>query len=205
MSEFKFAGTNRPVFFDFESLGTDSDAVVVSLGLVVADFNDRELMTFDSLYESAIEIKLDVESQKQTRYIDQDTVEWWKKQSREAQKILIPSEHDVELEEMFYLLDHYFTGFEDFNKNKENWISRRAFDACLVKHICSRTLGMKEYVPFWNWRDVVSLIHGISYLQRGTFDVPKELLPDNVTVHDARTDVVLDCLRIKYILDQLEN
>lgn len=205
MNEFKFTGTNRPVFFDFESLATDSDAVVVSLGLVVADFNDRESMTFESLYDSAIEIKFDIESQKESRYIDQSTVEWWKKQSRDAQKILLPSEHDVKLEEMFDLLDFYFSGFENFNKDKENWISRRFFDAGVIKHICSRTLGGNEYMPYWNWRDVVSLIQGLAYLPRGSFDVPVEMLPENVILHDARTDVVLDCLRIKYILDQLEN
>lgn len=76
--EQKHAARNDPIMLDLETLGTGPNSVIIAVGAV--KFDPSELSITDVFYEvvdrdSCVAIGLE---------IDQDTVDWWAKQSTEA-------------------------------------------------------------------------------------------------------------------------
>lgn len=66
---------------DLETLGTDQNAVVISIGVVLMDMNEKRVLRENSFYHT-----LHWGDQvKRGRAIDAGTVKWWLEQSKDAQ------------------------------------------------------------------------------------------------------------------------
>jgi hypothetical protein len=69
--------------FDVETLGTESNSVILSAALIHFDFD--KVLAFQEYVDSACYVKFDQEEQiNKGRVIENDTVAWWKKQSELA-------------------------------------------------------------------------------------------------------------------------
>lgn len=77
------------LMIDLETLGTDPDCVVLSIGACVFDFQKKKIV--DKFY-----IVLDTEDQKNCfRTVDQNTLKWWSQQSNQAKKVFTEPKEEV--------------------------------------------------------------------------------------------------------------
>lgn len=178
---------------DIETLDTRSSTIVLSAAILYFDTENK--YTFEEYLEKTCFVKFDVKEQKTIgRTISSDTVEWWKKQSKEAQKIsLLPSEKDVSAEMGIKKLQQYI---RDNSKEKEElvWI-RGTIDQMALDHLCM-DIKMDKLFPYWAYRDVRTFIDFTKetskkgYCKIPGFDFSK------VKKHDPIHDVALDALMI---------
>ena len=178
---------------DIETLSVESTGIVLSAAILYFDTENK--FTFEEYLDKTCFVKFDVKEQKAMgRHIDPDTVEWWKNQSKEAQKIsLLPSENDVSAEMGIKKLQQYI---RDNSKEKEElvWI-RGSIDQMMMDSLCRHT-KMDKLFPYWAYRDVRTFIDFTKetakkgYCKIPGFDFSK------VKKHDPIHDVALDALMI---------
>lgn len=194
---------NGSFIYDFETLSQDPfNGVVVSLA--VLNFDERRFAEdpygYDELIGSADFIKFNVEEQvrKYGRKIQQSTLDWWKEQGDEAKNKLKPSPNDVSISELY---DY----FHDDIMIQNCWMvytRNNTFDPIFLQSIFY-TFGKKDPTPWWNIRDIKSLIQGFTYGHtiKDSFipDVPAGLEKKFVK-HDPVHDVAMDVMRFQYLV-----
>jgi hypothetical protein len=133
---------------DFETLGTDPDTVVISLGIAAFNRNgvlDKMLFEFDFEKQTAL-----------GRTIDPDTLEWWKKQSAEAQKQLVVSDFAIEFPEFFRLFEQFIDKnlerLGETRKDLKVWGKGADFDVVVLTDIYRRHNPQgKKALPWKFW------------------------------------------------------
>ena len=178
---------------DIETLDTESTAIVLSSAILYFDTENK--FSFEEYLEKTCFVKFDVKEQKAIgRSVSADTVDWWKKQSKDVQQIsLLPSENDISVEMGIKKLQQYI---RDNSKEKEElvWI-RGSLDQCCMDSLC-RSVNMERLFPYWAYRDVRTFIDFTKetskkgYCKIPNFDFSK------VKKHDPIHDVCLDALMI---------
>lgn len=165
----------RHMMIDFETLGLTSDAVLLSLGVVVIDPLTDSTESFS--------VNIDPRSQPGSK-IDASTVLWWLGQAvknpdaakplLDAVKMLdddLPEDYTDEYEEQWYRnkaysLDHAAQAFVAFCASLPEWGAGRdgagaldmecwangATDHAWLNNMLTST-GLKNPVPYWNQRD----------------------------------------------------
>lgn len=123
---------------DLETLGRRAGCVILSIGAVHFD----EYGVEDELYivvnkKSCTEAGL---------HIDQDTLDWWEKQSPKARQVL----KDAETEEAVLLADALET-FGAFTKGTKVWGNGADFDNAIL-YACYAAVGKDVPWPFWDSR-----------------------------------------------------
>lgn len=155
---------------DFETMGTASDCVVLSLA--VLPFNRYTLKSFNEYVDACWYWKFDIEHQLELgRTTSQATLDWWDKQDAEVKRSQFePTNQDVRLEDMIVDLSSRLKHVGVDNKSI-GWARGKEFDfgimtniVGMIKHqIPKDRVPLNETyfpVPFWQRRDIRDYIAG---------------------------------------------
>jgi hypothetical protein len=188
------------MIFDFESLSSDPvRAAAIDMALLCYDedrLSSDNPYTFEELLSGVKYIKFDIKEQIEvySRKIDTDTIMWWRRQSKEAQAVLEPSDQDRSITTLSdFLFEHV-----NFSDLKRYYSRGNTFDPVLLEALLKVT-GKVYPFPFWIVRDTRSMIDGMSFGHKIKNNFIPEGLEDKATAHDAKHDIVLDVMRMQYL------
>lgn len=188
---------------DIETIGCESNAVVLSIALVY--FDEKEKNTWESLNENAIFVKLSAKEQIENynRTIDKSTIEWWKKQSDLARDFsFTPKKSDLTAKQGIDILKQYIKEQSKTPEKELIWV-RGSLDQMAVDSLCN-IMGEERLFPYWNYRDVRTFIcFNTDTGAKGYAQIDEDLYPGTwnrevVIKHNPVHDIVLDCLQIIY-------
>jgi len=193
---------NDCIIYDFETLGDQYTGVAVSLAILRFNESNYALdpYNYDNLVEDTAYIKFDVEEQvkKFGRKIDKSTLEWWGRQSEEAQQQLKPSPSDVSISNLWNFITEYTQGMDI----RRVYTRGNMFDPVLMEKLlysCDKGIPY----PWWNVRDTRSFLDGLLW---GS-DVDDKFMPDGCAQsfihHDPRHDISLDVMRMQTVVRAL--
>ena len=187
--------------FDIETLGTESNSVVLSAAIVYADLDSMH--TWESLYTQSEFVKFSVEEQIKNykRTVDRNTVEWWNKQcDMVKRKSFIPSKDDLSAKEGITKLRAYIKDKCDPEKTTiwtRGNLDQVAFDSL------SKDCDEEVIMNYYNYRDVRTFVDVTANTsKRGYCKISKDKYPefDNniVMKHNPIDDIVYDVLMMLY-------
>lgn len=167
---------------DIETLGTDSNAVVVSISAVQFDLRTGEI---GDSYEQAIDLKAQVEN---GGVLEPDTIEWWMSQSKDAQDELSRLKKNP-----LYMVLYSFNEFCISRECNALWGNGATFDNVIVRNLYRRS-GAAFDLPFYADRDVRTLVDlaGVNHRE--------------YEFHGIKHRGIDDCMhQIKYCIDAYQN
>lgn len=186
----------KDAVIDYETLGISHDTVILSLGCVVFDFNKQ--YTYEQLidpnFEGRFYIKFDVEDQVKNygRTINKNTLDWWKGQGEDAQKVLKRTPEDMKFVDAVNAFDKFLLDAGMMDKS-QIWCRGQDFDISILKSMYTQ-MDMEEPVKFWNYRDIRTAIQCWCGERRGrNFDAEqtyKELFIKHDAYHDCAAAVI---------------
>jgi hypothetical protein len=196
--------TDDCLIYDFETLSQNPyNGVAVSLAIL--NFNRGRFVhnpyEYEELIDKVATIKFDVNDQVKNynRKIENDTLEWWKNQSEEAQKQLRPSSEDVSISELY--------NFMILNTNTINlrrvYTRNNTFDPMFLYSLCLAT-GKPLPYDWWLIRDTKSMIDGLSHGMDLKDDFIPEGLSEKFVAHDPKHDVAMDVMRLQTLIRGVE-
>lgn len=187
------------LIYDFETLSQNQYNCVV-VNIAAMNYTEDRFLTnpyeYDELVEMCNTLKFDVQEQveKYGRHIQKSTLDWWKKQSKEAQKCLIPSDEDVSITELYDFMVKHKAATVDKIFTRSN-----TFDPIIVQTLL-HDIGMKDPAPWWTIRDTRSFLDGLLY---GS-DISNKFIPEDVKDkfigHDSRHDIAMDVYRMQHVV-----
>jgi hypothetical protein len=139
------------IMLDIETLSTRPESVILTLGAVKFSPYGDDVNTESGLY-----IRVDVDEQLETgRHVQQETVDWWGKQTDDVREEAL-GEHDrTGLNEFLDQLNRFLVGADAI------WCQGPAFDIVILENLYRQ---MKRPTPwqFWQVRDSRTLfgVHG---------------------------------------------
>lgn len=194
-----YSGLDDCTIFDFETLSNrPEDGVALSMAML--NYSETRFThmpyTYDELLNNCKFIKFDVESQVTTfgRKIKQDTLEWWGKQSKEAQKQLKPSTDDVSITELYD-----FFALHKATNLKKVFSRRNTFDPVFITSLMEATGNPMPYA-WWDVRDTISFIEGVSFGSGLKNNFIPEGLDEHFVAHDPRHDIAMDVMRMQTVV-----
>lgn len=153
------------ISIDLETLGTDPDSLVLSIGAVV--FNEDEILEAMSFYPT-------IESQQAYgARINHDTFLWWLKQSAEARMALVQDERfpmEEELAAFAERLSHY-------GHDISPWGNGSSFDIAILNYHLGKN-GVEKPWKFWNERCMREAVKHHPQVTRVKSEQPHEALAD---------------------------
>lgn len=164
--------TKRHIMIDIETLGTFTNAPVVTIGACF--FNPMTGEIGDKFYE-----RIDLAEAMQFGKADPETLRWWLKQDARAQAELVKkgkSAADVL---------RALTAFYKRSTDGRVWGNGPTFDITILEQQYSRVLGEKAPWPFWNVRDVRTVVD----IAEGLVKKPAAFTQDAVA-HNALDDCI---------------
>ncbi|MBH0066763.1 3'-5' exonuclease [Pseudoalteromonas sp. NZS100] len=181
----------KDVMTDVESMGTGSNAALVSIG---ACFFDP--MTGD--IGAGFEVSIDLTSSATLCEMDADTVLWWLKQDDEARQKLLA--HDVlPLAEALGEFDQWVSQIEDID-TRNIWGNGATFDNTIIRN-AYKACDMQAPWQFRNDRDVRTIVD----LGRRLFNFdPKTDMPFEGTRHNALDDAIHQAKYVSAIFQKLQ-
>lgn len=193
------SGLDTCVIYDFETLSQDPvNGVVVSFAML--NYRESRFVddpyTYQELVDKSFYMKFDVEDQVKNynRVIEKDTLEWWGKQSKEAQRKIAPSSDDVSISELY----DFFTVNRATNMRRV-YTRRNTFDPIFMTSLMKAT-GKPEPYDWWDVRDTISYIDGLSY----GVDLKNNFIPDGLeehfVAHDPCHDIAMDVMRLQTLV-----
>lgn len=195
------------LIFDFETLHNVSwNATVISLACITGKwsevtFENIEQTGIDFLKERGMELFFDIKTQKQlyNRVISDETVTWWKQQSKDAQQRVFHNTHTKhDLEKLTELFTEYCVK-HGVNKNTKVFLRGPDFDHTIM---CSIYQFFDKNLPYnhWNLRDIrtiLDVIVGTSYINKFNDYCNTKF---DLVAHDALHDCIRDILQASYAL-----
>lgn len=188
--------------FDIETLGTESDSVILSAAII--HFDSGEDCEFSVLKENACFVKFNVLEQVQvySRKIERSTVDWWNKQCENVRrKSFYPSKDDLSLAEGYSRIQAYVESMND----SDCWIwARGNMDQVCFSSIEKNLNVDNSLLPHYRWRDIRTAIDFLYNTKNGYVKVEtppwmKEFNPDiHITKHDPVDDCLFDIMQLKY-------
>lgn len=182
---------------DIETLGLDSNAVVLSAAIIHFDPANKDV-SFNDLLMEASYVKFDAKEQieKYNRTITKSTVDWWKTQSKVVRDYTIkPSAiHDHSLVDGMSVLYDYVNSRN--NGRKETMWSRGSLDQLCLDSL-SRAIGNRTITEYYNWRDFRTAIDILYGTSRGYCEINDPTFdPQSVIKHLAHHDVCYDVMML---------
>ena len=179
---------------DFETLAIGSDACILSIGLTLSKYTDKDI-TFKQLVETGFSMKFDlVEQRKNGRSVSDTVVAWWFKQDEEARKVLKVSDKDVSIYTLYDELCEYFS-LQGINLKKDvDLYDRRSFDISKMEYLFVEEQKL-DGVP-WDFKkeyEISTALRFLGYDRYGGVHVKD--IPGTV-YHDALHDSAVDHLRL---------
>lgn len=161
------------VMIDLETLGTNPDSVILTIGIV--KFNPKSKGVYDRLL-----LKPTVEDQTEiyNRFIDDGTLKWWSEQSQEAIDAGFCEKDRMPLKDCMEVIYHYC-----WNQDRV-WSNGASFDIVVLESALRQTLTDRPNPipwPFYTIRDTRTIyeIAGVSL---------KDKKYGTKTTHDALED-----------------
>lgn len=182
--------------FDVETLGTESNCVVLSAAIIHFDTNEK--VGYDDLLAKALFVKFDAQYQikELKRTIENETLEWWSKQHDYVKKVsMTPSADDLTPQEGITKLREYVNKYAG---DKTMW-ARGSLDQMSIDSL-SRMVGEEPIVRYNMWRDVrtaVDLLCETATDGYCTVEHPN-FQRHNVIKHHPTHDCALDIMMLMY-------
>lgn len=177
--------------FDVETLGVDSDSIILSAAIV--HFTGHE--TMQELIDTGLMVKFDFAEQKAMgRTKDADTVAWWNNQGEFQKKAsLYPSKRDVSAEDGIKMLRNYVK--DNDPEGKQYIWARGNLDQIVIESL-ARQLGVDSIAGYQMYRDVRTFITLMKDTEKnGYCEVPEGMIPEGALVkHEPLHDCVLDIM-----------
>lgn len=166
---------------DLETLGTRPDCVVLTLGAV--KFNPFTLdMPGPGLY-----LRLDADEQiARGREVQEDTLQWWMKQTEEIREEALGESDRVSVETMYRELNKFLVGANNI------WTQGPVFDIAILENIY-RQYGWPTPWQYWQIRDSRTLF--------GVHGDPRE--KNKIGLHNALEDCVSQAQAVQKIYRKL--
>lgn len=148
--------------FDVETLGVDSNAVILSAALIHFDLNEKP--DYQKLLDDACFVKFDaIEQIKMGRKVDPDTLNWWKKQHEYIRGVsLEPSTKDMSAADGIAHMMNYMAMIPE--ARKQTMWARGSLDQIVIDHLTGK-LDLQTITDYNKWRDVrtaVDILYGTS-------------------------------------------
>ena len=182
--------------FDIESLGVESNAVVLSAAII--HFDPEKRPTYQDLLDNACFVKFDVKEQMSVgRTASKSTLEWWKSQHEYVRKVsLDPSREDMTVENGMQKFYEYMAKFP--NAKQQTIWARGSLDQLVIDSLCVQ-VGLQEITGYHMWRDVrtaVDLLYGTT---NGYVEVDHPLFKRHEVIkHHPVHDCALDAMQLMY-------
>ena len=191
------------LIYDFETMSQNAiTGVIVNVAALQFDpvRFEEDPYDFVELVESSMFMKFDVKEQveKYGRKVEKESLEWWKKQGKEAQKQLAPSELDEPLIELYNMLVKDL----EIGSMKRVWTRGNSFDPVIVDTVFA-ALGKEKPKNWWAIRDTRSYIEGLAYGTNIRHDFMPPDIEGKIVKHDPRYDIALDVYRMQSIVREL--
>jgi hypothetical protein len=183
--------------FDVETLGKESNSVILSMACV--HFDALKKPSHEDLRANAFFAKFDVEYQRRNlnRTMTASTIDWWKKQCLNAKnKSFRPSEEDVQFEVGYEAMREWAKQFDD---PKALVWARGNLDQLVLDSI-EEQLELKPIFPYARWRDVRTAIDIWYNTDRGYVDVDYPGFDSklHITKHNPIDDCIFDAMMMMY-------
>jgi len=177
---------------DIETLGTNADAVVLSVGIVAVDSTiDYE---YKDLIKNGFYATLDVKSQVDAgRKIDKDTLAWWGRQGAEAMEVLIPSSDDIHWNQLLPSIFEYFKSVGADTKEILVYARGSHFDFGILHDLFRVTGDAGAYDLPWRWWN----IHDSKTVQITLVDEKIDVHPVGFIHHNALHDSAREYMNIQ--------
>lgn len=180
--------------FDIETLGTYSDSVIASAGIVFVDATRKQ--SYDDLIREGLFVKFNIEHQIKNlhRKVDKDTIEWWNKQHKSIRDYSMkPSPDDLLPEQGIKLLQDYCSK----HKSKTIW-TRGSLDQMAIDHL-ARQVDMELIMPYNAYRDCRTAIDIFTGSTNGYCKVNYPGFESyNVIKHNPCHDAAYDAMMLTY-------
>ena len=197
-----FKGLDTCTIYDFETLSQNAfDGVVISFAMLNYDPArfEKNPYTYQELLDKCHYMKFDVADQVKTynRKIQKETVEWWSRQNKEAQKKIGPRSDDKSIADLYD-----FFVINRCTNLKAVYTRRNTFDPVFMTSLMKAT-GNPEPYDWWSVRDTISYIEGLSYgIEIDTGFIP-EGLSEYFVKHDPCHDISMDVMRLQTLVQAL--
>lgn len=183
--------------FDVETLGVESNAVVLSAALIQFDVDKRP--TYQDLLDNACFVKLNSKDQiaRLNRSIDVSTLEWWENQHEYIKSVsLAPNSIDVLAEDAITILHNYMNKFPD--AKKQTMWARGSMDQMVIDSLAKK-LDMQPITEYNMWRDIRTAVDLLTGSSNGYCDVDHPLFNRaSVIKHHPVHDCALDAMMLMY-------
>jgi len=131
---------------DLETLGTDSNSVIVTVSILACNLKTSEIY-------GELELSIDMNDQVQMgALIDPNTVVWWLQQSKESQEELLRNS-SVSVYSAVEMIERFI----DKHGQGTLWGNGATFDNVILRNLYSRH-GQIFPIPFWRDRDVRTIV-----------------------------------------------
>lgn len=182
--------------FDVETLGVESNAVVLSAALV--HFDPEKRPTYQDLLDGACFVKFDAKEQANMgRTISMSTLEWWKDQHEYVKQVsLTPSLDDMTVENGMQKFYDYMAKFP--NASKQTMWARGSLDQLVIDSLAVK-FGLQELTGYNMWRDVRTAVDVLYGTSNGYVDVDHPLFKRHEVIkHHPVHDCALDAMQLMY-------
>lgn len=156
------------VMIDLETLGTDPDCIILSIGVCGFDIMTGQIIR--TLYNT-----ISMESQDHIRTVSGGTIRWWMDQSKEAKQVF--NESNYHLQSALYGLSTWLEPYSTV------WGNGATFDISILEDAYAQH-KIEIPWPLWNIRDVRTICDVASHL------VYKKDFEFTGTPHNALDDAV---------------
>lgn len=197
----------KHLLIDVETLGIHEDTVLLQFTALMYQGKGEE----DSIEAflgncDILDLKLEVADQvRKGRTIDKDTVRWWKSQpSSVQQKVFVPKDNDLPLDEAMSRLDSWLRENKFSKKEDTIWQRGDRDNAWLCSAFMSAG-WIHEQLPlgWFRVRDLRTAVDvlGASSKLNGYPDNKEELqgLVPGYEQHDSRSDIILEALILRQL------
>lgn len=180
--------------FDVETLGVESNSVVLSAALI--HFDPLEKPDYQKLLDDAIYVKFNAKEQIQQhkRIVDSNTLDWWKKQHEYIRSLALdPKPDDLSAVEGIDYLQKYVRKFPDWKK-QTMW-ARGSLDQLVIDSLTYK-LDLEPITSYNMWRDVRTAVdimygstNGYCEVEHPTFN--RAAVIKHHPVHDCALDAMM--------------
>jgi hypothetical protein len=179
--------------FDVETLGVDSNSVVLSAALVHFDVNEKP--SYQQLLDNACYVKFVAKEQiDMKREVDRGTLEWWQNQHEYVRNLALkPSPDDLTITQGFTVMRDYMNKFP--KSNEQTMWARGSLDQMVIDNL-ARKLDLQPLTGYNMWRDVrtaVDILYGTENGYCGVEypDFERAAVIKHHPVHDCALDAMM--------------
>ncbi len=178
--------------FDVETLGVESNAVVLSAALI--HFDPEKRPTYQDLLDDACFVKFNAKEQMDVGCtISKSTLQWWKEQHEYVRKVsLEPSREDMTVENGMQKFYDYMKRFP--NASKQTMWARGSLDQMVIDNL-ARKVDSQPLTGYNMWRDVrtaIDILYGTinGYVEIDYPNFERAAVIKHHPVHDCALDIM---------------